>query len=107
MPFEINQLKVKIYSLTVRSAVLLYLFVLRCNFGYYNPLHVQTKTSKMFITLLSLTVDQCEGIFVDASHCWPFNEANELGQSPDERGDSPAFLKVCRHMFYKRNVAVL
>ena len=39
----------------------------------------------------------CEGIFSDASHCWPFNGA-QVGKSEDRRGDRPAYLKVNRFL---------
>lgn len=40
-------------------------------------------------------VGGCDGaVFQDASHCWPFNEAQSDDSSPDLKGSFPARLKV-------------
>ena len=45
-------------------------------------------------SLSSFTVlGGCDGIFADASHCWPFNDAI-ANVSPDLKGGFPATLEV-------------
>ena len=44
----------------------------------------------------------CDGAaFKDASHCWPFNEA-QSDSSPDLKGSFPAQLKVLSKAFLKK-----
>ena len=47
-------------------------------------------------------VGGCDGaVFKDASHCWPFNEA-QSDSSPDLKGSLPAQLKVLRKALLKK-----
>ena len=49
---------------------------------------------------LFAAVGGCDGTaFKDASHCWPFNEA-QSDSSPDLKGNFPAQLKVFREAFF-------
>ena len=48
-------------------------------------------------------VGGCDGaVFKDASHCWPFNDA-QSDSSPDLKGGSPAELKVLGKALLERD----